>query len=99
MSLYELIRLRSEYETVRDYLNKMINILSKSSVLDNISKAQNCLSSNYLVDDNACKYNKIGNRKEEIRSNISKLRSILRDVERRRRIRRCLYGKVKSKCK
>ena len=36
----------------------------------------------YLVDDNACKYNKIGNRKEEIRSNISKLRSILRDVER-----------------
>lgn len=82
MSLYELIRLRSEYETVRDYLNKMINILSKSSVLDNISKAQNCLSSNYLVDDNACKYNKIGNRKEEIRSNISKLRSILRDVER-----------------
>ena len=82
MSLYELIRLRSEYETVRDYLNKMINILSKSSVLDNISKAQNCLSSNYLVDDTAGKYNKIGNRKEEIRSNISKLRSILRDVER-----------------
>ncbi len=81
MSAYELARLKSEYETMRDYLNKMINILSKSSVLDNISKAQNCLSSNYLVDDNACKYNKIGNRKEEIRSNLSKLKSILSDVE------------------
>ncbi len=81
MSAYELSRLKSEYETMRDYLNKMINILSKSSVLDNISKAQNCLSSNYLVDDNACKYNKIGNRKEEIRSNLSKLKSILSDVE------------------
>lgn len=81
MNAYELARLKTEYESMREYLVKIINILSKSSTLDNLSKAQNCLNNNYLVDDNVCKYNEISDLKAEIKNELSRLKVILRELE------------------
>lgn len=81
MDNYLLNKSKNKYKDMKDYIEKMVRELSKSSVLDNISKAQTCLSSYYLVNDTACKYNKIGDQKEEIREVIRELNDIINTID------------------
>lgn len=78
---YELTRKQNKYKSMRENVIKMINVLSSSDVIDNLSMAQSSVQNNYLVNGSACKYENIKRQKEKISSCISSLRNILKSID------------------
>lgn len=77
MSLYELYRQLSKYESMRDNLNRAYNILSNPDIQDNLSVASHSLKANYIVNDSAFREGYIKKAKEELSSCAASLRQLI----------------------
>lgn len=78
---YELTRKKNKYKNMRENVIKMINVLSRSEVIDNLSIAQTSLKNHYLVNGSPCKYEEIRKQKERISNCLLVLRNILNSID------------------
>lgn len=78
--LYELYSKRTRYRNLRENVTNAINVLSRSSLNDNLSTAVHTLNGNYLVNEVGCKSSTINKAKDRIRTDLSNLNSCLNSI-------------------
>lgn len=78
--LYELYSKRTRYRNLRENVINAINVLSRSSLNDNLSTAVHTLNNNYLVNEVGCKSSTINRAKDCIRTDLSNLNSCLNSI-------------------
>lgn len=81
MQLYELKRIKTRYQNMRGNIVSIINILSSSSLNDELTNARKSLEENYLLNDNSIKSRNIVSVKNSIDTDISKLRTLLNSID------------------
>ena len=81
MQLYELKKIKTRYQTMRGKIVSIINILSSSSLNDELTNARKSLEENYLLNDNSVKSRNIVSVKNSIDTDISKLRNLLNSID------------------
>lgn len=81
MQLYELKRIKTRYQNMRGNIVSIINILSSSSLNDELTNARKSLEENYLLNDNSIKSRNIVSVKNSIDADISKLRTLLNSID------------------
>ena len=81
MQLYELKRIKTRYQNMRGTIVSIINILSSSSLNDELTNARKSLEENYLLNDNSIKSRNIVSVKNSIDTDISKLRTLLNSID------------------
>lgn len=80
-SIYELTRKENKYMIMKENVTKMINVLSNSDVIDNLTMAQSGLKNYYIVNDSPCKYENIKKQKERISNCLVVLRIVLKSID------------------
>ena len=78
--LYELYSKRTRYRNLRENVINAINVLSRTSLNDNLSTAIHALNGNYLVNEVGCKTSTINKSKDFIRTDLSNLNSCLTSI-------------------
>lgn len=81
MQLYELKKIKTRYQNMRGNIVSIINILSSSSLNDELTNARKSLEENYLLNDNSVKSRNIVSVKNSIDTDISKLRNLLNSID------------------
>lgn len=81
MDSYELTRKLNKYKNMKENVSKMINVLSRNDVTNNLSTAGYALKNNYLIDDNPCKVRELENQKQVIEEEVEKLQSIIYSID------------------
>lgn len=79
-SLYELYSKRTKYRALRENVSNAINVLSRVGINDGLATAVYTLSSNYLVNDAACKRNSLNKVKESLATDLSNLNVCLSSI-------------------
>lgn len=78
---YELTRKQNKYKLMRENVIKMINVLSSSNIIDDLTVAQSSLKNYYLINDMPCKFDDIKRQKEKISSCLATLKTILNKID------------------
>ncbi|MBQ9013549.1 MAG: hypothetical protein IJ094_08375 [Bacilli bacterium] len=78
---YELTRKENNYKAMKENVTKMVNVLSNSDIIDNISMAKNGFKNYYVLNDTPVRQERLQKQKERISNCMNTLRSILNSVD------------------
>ena len=79
-TLYELYSKRTKYRTLRENVINAINVLSRADVSDNLATISYTIENNYVVNDVACRNDKVKNVKNSLATDISNLNVCLSSI-------------------
>ena len=79
-SLYELYSKRTRYKALRENVMSAINVLSRTTINDGLSRAGYSLGNNYSVNEVACKGDVLDRAKESLASDLSNLNVCLSSI-------------------
>lgn len=81
MDSYELTRKLTKYKNMKENVSRMINVLSRSDVTNNLSTAAYALKNNYSVDNSPNKAKDLEAQKETIYELTRKLQNISYSID------------------
>lgn len=81
MDSYELERSKGKYNNMKENVNKMLNILSSSDAVDNLTRARSYLREYYFVDNVAFNSSELSSEKTELSETISDLKRIIGSID------------------
>ena len=81
--IYDLNQDKNKYKTMKENVNKMINVLSSNDIPDNLQSVLTSLNSDYTINDTAVKYNKINSQKDKVRDCIDDLKELYEKIKRK----------------